>query len=132
MAATRTSATRRGMKIRVWAGCVAEIAKRSISADTDGENAGTYKSGVMAPDPIEELPRGGRRARAYGPVRLLPCPPHAARRRNTRVSVTEIDFRKTTGACAEVMPANNDSRRAGIHARESRAIDERAGAYAHV
>jgi len=112
MAATRDQIySDEEMKIRVRAGCVADISKALDLADTDGENVGIAKFGVAgAAVLVEELTA----ALADGGAREWL--PHAfaafARRRPLHVVETrgfpwtEIDFPEDYWrACAEVLPA---------------------------
>jgi choline kinase len=102
------------MKIRVRAGCVAEIAKTLDPAETDGENVGIAKFGrVGAAILVEELTQ----ALAAGGLRdWLPRAFSAfARIRPLRVVETrgfpwtEIDCPEDYWrACAEVLPAIGD------------------------
>jgi choline kinase len=136
MAATRDERySDEEMKIRVRAGCVADIAKTLEPADTDGENVGIAKFGVEgAKVMVEELAGeiAGDGARAYLPRAFAAF----ARRRPLRVVETrgfpwtEIDFPEDYWrACAEVLPAINELEAAGINPRAKalRATDERAG-----
>jgi choline kinase len=99
------------MKVRVRAGCVAEIAKTIRSENADGENVGIAKFGVEgARVLVDEMGRslgaGGRRAwlpRAFAAFSRR-RPLHVVETRG--YPWTEIDSPEDYWrACAEVLPA---------------------------
>ena len=123
------------MKIRVRAGCVAEIAKTLDPADADGENVGIAKFGV---DGARRLVEALGEVLAGGGVRdWLPRAFAAfARRRPLHVVETrgypwtEIDVPEDYWrACADVLPAIVTLEAARAHPRASlaRAATDRAG-----
>jgi choline kinase len=136
MAATRGRVyTDEEMKIRVRAGCVAEIAKTLEPADADGENVGIAKFGaegakVLVEQIDETLARGG--AREWLPRAFAAF----ARRRPLHVVETrgypwtEIDCPEDYWrACAEVLPAimSLETSAARPPATMARAAIDRAG-----
>jgi choline kinase len=135
MAATRGAVySDEEMKIRVRAGCVAEIAKTLEPSDTDGENVGIAKFGVdgaaLLLDEIGRMVDGGgvrewlpRAFAAFAARRPL----HVVETRG--YPWTEIDFPEDYWrACAEVLPAIVELEAAGRPgARIARTATERAG-----
>jgi choline kinase len=126
MAATRGAVySDEEMKIRVRAGCVAEIAKTLDPADADGENVGIAKFGATGAKLLVEqigevLADGG--AREWLPRAFAAF----AERRPLHVVETrgypwiEIDFPEDyRRACAEVLPAIIDLEAAGAHPHAS-------------
>jgi choline kinase len=140
MAATRGAVySDEEMKIRVHAGCVAEIAKTLDPADTDGENVGIAKFGVagatLLVEQMGEVLAGGG-AREWLPRAFASF----AQRRPLHVVETrgypwiEIDFPEDYWrACAEVLPAIIDLQATGAHPRAGalRAATEPAGRLRH-
>jgi L-glutamine-phosphate cytidylyltransferase len=136
MAATRGAVySDEEMKIRVRAGCVAEIAKTLDPADADGENVGIAKFGVDGAKLIvDEIGRmlvdGGEREwlpRAFAAFAER-RPLHVVETRG--YPWTEIDFPEDYWrACAEVLPAIAELEAAGGRPGETVvcAATERAG-----
>jgi choline kinase len=128
------------MKIRVRAGCVADIAKTLAPGDTDGENVGIAKFGVdgaaVLVEALDEAIEGGEGTRHFLPRAFATF----ARRRPLRVVETrgfpwiEIDFPEDyRRACADVLPAIVGLGQGGARAEENNASggDERAGRLVH-
>jgi hypothetical protein len=94
------------MKIRVRAGCVADIAKTLPPADTDGENVGIAKFGAegatVLVEALDEAVAGWRRDASFPAACLRDVcpPPAAARRRNPRISLDRNRLPETTAAPA--------------------------------
>ena len=136
MAATRGAVySDEEMKIRVRAGCVAEIAKTLDPADADGENVGIAKFGVdgakLIVDEIDRMVAAGgvrewlpRAFAAFAERRPL----HVVETRG--YPWTEIDFPEDYWrACADVLPAITALEAAfgRPDRRVARAATERAG-----
>jgi choline kinase len=128
------------MKIRVRAGCVADIAKTLAPGETDGENVGIAKFGVdgaaVLVEALDEAVAGGEGTRQFLPRAFATF----ARRRPLRVVETrgfpwiEIDFPEDyRRACADVLPAIVGLGRSGAHPGENnpRGSGERAGRLVH-
>jgi L-glutamine-phosphate cytidylyltransferase len=129
------------MKIRVRAGCVADIAKTLPPDDTDGENVGIAKFGVdgaaVLVEALDEAVAGGEGTRHFLPRAFATF----ARRRPLRVVETrgfpwiEIDFPEDYHrACADVLPAIAGPGQSGARAEENNPSgggDERAGRLVH-
>jgi choline kinase len=128
------------MKIRVRAGCVADIAKTLAPGDTDGENVGIAKFGVegaaVLVEALDEAVGGGDGTRHFLPRAFATF----ARRRPLRVVETrgfpwiEIDFPEDyRRACADVLPAIVGLGRSGARPETNNPSggDERAGRLVH-
>ena len=128
------------MKIRVRAGCVADIAKTLAPGDTDGENVGIAKFGVegaaVLVEALDEAVAGDDGTRHFLPRAFATF----ARRRPLRVVETrgfpwiEIDFPEDyRRACADVLPAIVGLGRGGANPEENNpsGSGERAGRLVH-